>query len=125
MAINDGLWHHLCLTWENLNGDWVFYKDGKPVKFGSKLKRGHVIPKDGIVVLGQEQDAPGGKFNKTEAFPGSLAQVNMWDRVFSAKEISQFASSCNMGGEGNALSWQDVLKSLRNGIVKENVASCS
>ena len=125
VAINDGQWHHICLTWENLNGDWVFYKDGVPVKSGNRLKRGHVIPKDGTVVIGQEQDVPGGKFNKEEAFPGDMTQVNMWNRVFDASEISQMAASCDLGRNGNVLCWDDVLKSQRHGIVREMDASCS
>lgn len=27
-SANDGKWHHICVTWQNSDGVWQFYKDG-------------------------------------------------------------------------------------------------
>ena len=35
----DGLWHHICATWNNSDGSWKLYKDGMKEKDG-EFKRG-------------------------------------------------------------------------------------
>ena len=42
VSVNDGKWHHICLTWENTAGSWKLYKDGKVAASGKGLKTGRV-----------------------------------------------------------------------------------
>ena len=34
IVINDGIWHHVCITWDVVVGEYVFYKDGAKVRKG-------------------------------------------------------------------------------------------
>ncbi len=46
-----------------------------------------VIGGNGALVLGQELDARGGKFDEAESFSGLIAQFGLWDRVLLDAEI--------------------------------------
>lgn len=35
--LNDGLWHHVCVTWSSLNGSYKIFVDAKLTKFGFNL----------------------------------------------------------------------------------------
>lgn len=37
VLLNDGLWHHLCISWKNSNGSYKLYVDGNAVKLGNGL----------------------------------------------------------------------------------------
>jgi hypothetical protein len=37
VLLNDGLWHHVCISWSNFKGLYSLYVDGKIVKSGSGL----------------------------------------------------------------------------------------
>ena len=46
---------------------------------------------DGVLVLGQDQDALGDGFEADQAFSGELTQFNIWDRVLTQDEIEPIA----------------------------------
>ena len=109
---NDGVWHHICVLWENSLGSWTFYKDGDPVKEGTDFKRGYTIIEGGTLVLGQEQDSVGGDFNADQSLQGMLASVNVWDKVLPATQIKDMSKSClqEEWNEGNVYKWIDFLR---------------
>ena len=39
----DGIWHHICATWENTAGSWKLFKDGVVAADGQGLNRGERI----------------------------------------------------------------------------------
>ncbi len=45
------------------------------------------LPGDGVLVLGQEQDTVGGKFDATQSVSGEYTQFDLWDRVLQPQEI--------------------------------------
>lgn len=53
--INDGKWHHLCITWTTRDGMWEAFQDGVKRGSGENLAPYHPIKPDGVLVLGQEQ----------------------------------------------------------------------
>lgn len=53
--INDGKWHHLCITWTTRDGVWEAFQDGVMRGNGENLAPYHPIKPDGVLVLGQEQ----------------------------------------------------------------------
>ena len=61
ITANDGIWTFLCVTWSSFDGLWVIYVNGKVIDHGDKLSEGQEISSDGVLVVGQEQDSPGGK----------------------------------------------------------------
>ncbi len=43
VTINDGFWHHVCITWSSTVGAWVCYLDGVAVQQGSGHGTGNTI----------------------------------------------------------------------------------
>ena len=43
-AVNDGLWHHIGVSWRSEDGDWRVYIDGSPSDGGKGLSMGSIIP---------------------------------------------------------------------------------
>lgn len=58
-VINDGKWHHICITWTTRDGVWEAYQDGTQGGHGENLAPYHPIKPQGVLVLGQEQVLPG------------------------------------------------------------------
>uniref|UniRef100_A0A6J0UTL4 Pentraxin-4 n=1 Tax=Pogona vitticeps TaxID=103695 RepID=A0A6J0UTL4_9SAUR len=90
--ILDGEWHHLCVIWSSIQGRYWFYVDRRLASMGSKFRKGYEIPPSGSLVLGQEQDVPGGGFEPSESFVGFLAGFAVWDRALSPGEVSGVAT---------------------------------
>lgn len=112
VTANDGIWHHICVSWESATGSWKFYKDGVVKHEDTDFKRGYTIRQGGTLVLGQEQDSVGGGFDSTQSFQGMLSFVNVWDNVLSSSQIIEMSKSCQKaegGIEGNVYKWSDFL----------------
>jgi len=107
----DGVWHHICLTWENTQGSSKLYKDCELQDEGT-LKRGHTIRQGGTLVLGQDQDSVGGDFETSQSFQGMLSNVNVWDHVLSAAHITEISTSCQLDewNVANVYKWADFLR---------------
>ena len=110
--------------WENTAGSWNFYIDGASVANGTDLKTGHVIKNNGIVILGQDQDNFGGRFDQTQAFFGEMFGVNMWSTVLSADEISHMSRDCS-NRVGNYLRWGDFVTGLHGRVSIVSPTTCS
>ncbi|KAM5236081.1 serum amyloid P-component [Ctenodactylus gundi] len=77
---------HICTSWESSSGIAEFWINGKPlVKKG--LKQGYAVAPYPRIVLGQEQDEYGGKFDKSQSFVGEIGDLYMWDFVLSPEQI--------------------------------------
>ena len=111
-SANDGKWHHICVSWRNTDGAWQFYKDGELHMHSRGLKRGHIIKGGGSLVLGQDQDSPGGSFESHQSFQGSLTNVNVWSYVLTASRIKSLSKSCLLG-EGNVYEWSDFIYGVK------------
>lgn len=93
----DGQLHHVSVTWENSDGNYKVYLDGKLAKSGTGLMKGYVIPPGGTAVIGQDQDTMGGGFQMWDAFgPGVISALNMFDTVLPESEISKQSESCQI-----------------------------
>ena len=117
VSANDGRWHHICGTWDNTVGSWAFYKDGQILQRGEDLKIGEKLLSGGVIVLGQDQDYDGGGFDNKQSFAGEMANVNIWSRVLTRKEILKMSRSCAVG-RGDVMRWADV-RGHSHGDVKE------
>ena len=109
-------WHQICFVWENSNGSWKLYQDGKETAHGHGVAKNHEVVPGGSLVLGQDQDKVGGGFDSSQAFVGDLSGVNMWNEVLSGEEISSMSKQCH-SGEGNVFEWSDF-KSYVHGNAK-------
>ncbi|XP_013874751.1 neuronal pentraxin-2b isoform X2 [Austrofundulus limnaeus] len=104
LEVRDGKWHHICISWTTRDGQWDAYQDGVKLGTGDNLAAWHPIKPGGVIILGQEQDVVGGRFDAGQAFVGELSQVNIWDRVLKQMEIQSMAN-CSTYLPGNVISW--------------------
>ena len=86
VSANDGDWHHIAVTWRSVDGRVLLYKDGALLFSGSRAA-GKSLISGGMLVLGQDQDEPGGGFQPSQAFRELLDEVRIYDRVLSGAEI--------------------------------------
>ncbi|GLI61536.1 hypothetical protein VaNZ11_003916, partial [Volvox africanus] len=54
VAVTDGFWHHVAVTWESATGDVRLYDNGRQV-WQATRGRGRSIPSGGTLVIGREQ----------------------------------------------------------------------
>ncbi|XP_069728661.1 neuronal pentraxin-1 [Phaenicophaeus curvirostris] len=123
-VINDGKWHHICVTWTTRDGVWEAYQDGTQTGNGENLAPYHPIKPQGVLVLGQEQDTLGGGFDATQAFVGELAHFNMWDRKLSPGEVYSLATCSTRALAGNVIAWAEANIDIYGGATKWTFEAC-
>ena len=105
MIPNDGMWHHVAVTWENMNGSYEIFVDGQSWATGNGFFAGNTIKSSGIVVVGNDKDGSG--FESRDAFVGNISRLNVWDHVLPRDTIALLSRRC--GQEvGEILSWKGV-----------------
>ena len=65
-----------------------------------------------LLLLLQEQDAVGGRFDSSQSFKGSLTNVNVWSYVLSASTIESLSKSC-LSWMGNVYKWSDFIYGVK------------
>ncbi|KAK1203917.1 NPTX2 protein, partial [Pygoscelis papua] len=123
LFISDGKWHHVCITWTTRDGMWEAFQDGEKLGTGENLAPWHPIKPGGVLILGQEQDTVGGRFDATQAFVGEMSQFNIWDRVLKAEDIMNIAN-CSTNMPGNIIPWVDNNVDVFGGATKWPVETC-
>ncbi|KAK3520366.1 hypothetical protein QTP70_024045 [Hemibagrus guttatus] len=123
LSVGDGRWHHICITWTTRDGFWEAYQDGERLGTGENLAPWHPIKPGGVIILGQEQDIVGGRFDATQAFVGELSHFNMWDRVLRPTDISGMAN-CSAYMPGNVVPWIDTNVEVFGGATKAALEIC-
>ncbi|XP_076852942.1 neuronal pentraxin-2a isoform X1 [Brachyhypopomus gauderio] len=123
LSVSDGRWHHICITWTTRDGFWEAYQDGERLGTGENLAPWHPIKPGGVIILGQEQDMVGGRFDATQAFVGELSHFNMWDRVLRPADISGMAN-CSAYMPGNIVPWVDGNVEVFGGASKAALEIC-
>ncbi|KAJ7992111.1 hypothetical protein DPEC_G00275160 [Dallia pectoralis] len=92
LNVSRGSWHHICVTWSQRGGVWQAFQGGRRTGQGQGLAAWHNVRPGGVLVLGQEQDTLGGRFDSAQALVGEMSQWNLWERVLTSKEVSSLAS---------------------------------
>uniref|UniRef100_A0A671Q337 Neuronal pentraxin-1-like n=1 Tax=Sinocyclocheilus anshuiensis TaxID=1608454 RepID=A0A671Q337_9TELE len=111
LSVNDGKWHHVCVTWSTRDGLWEAYQDGVKRGSGENLSPWHPIKPGGVFILGQEQDTLGGRFDATQAFVGEISDVQMWSHVLTPHDIYSLAS-CGGHMTGDIIAWAESVVEL-------------
>ncbi|KAF1537068.1 Adhesion G-protein coupled receptor D2, partial [Eudyptula albosignata] len=93
----DGQWHHFCVTWQQENGTWSIYADGKRRASASGLcavglSAPQAIYSQGTFIIGQDQDSLGGTFTEKESFSGNITDLHIWQKVLGAEQIEKVRS---------------------------------
>ncbi|XP_029446051.1 neuronal pentraxin receptor [Rhinatrema bivittatum] len=123
LSLKDGQWHHICISWTTRDGIWAAFQDGEKRGSSENLSAWHPIKSSGVIILGQEQDVVGGRFDATQAFVGEIAQLNMWDRILTPAEILGIAN-CTNTLSGNMIQWDDKQVEVFGGASKRPFKSC-
>ncbi|KAK7929196.1 hypothetical protein WMY93_005591 [Mugilogobius chulae] len=118
-----GQWQHLCVSWTLRDGVWKAYQGGRLKGRGEGLAAWHPIKPGGVLILGQEQDTVGGRFDASQALVGELSQFNLWDRVLKPAEVSALAE-CSSSALGNIAPWTDLDVDVYGGATKESTEPC-
>ncbi|XP_040505080.1 adhesion G-protein coupled receptor D2 isoform X8 [Gallus gallus] len=105
----DGQWHHFCVTWQQENGTWAIYADGKRRASASGLCTvGLAAPQaiygQGTFIIGQDQDSLGGTFKAKESFSGNITDLHIWQKVLSMEQIEN-VRSCWMVEQELVFGW--------------------
>ncbi|KAJ7307145.1 hypothetical protein JRQ81_009128 [Phrynocephalus forsythii] len=79
-------WETACMAWESTTGIVQVWANGQPLP-RKAVARGHQIPRDLVVMLGQEQDSYGGSLDTRQSFVGEMAEVYMWDTVVPPDQL--------------------------------------
>ncbi|NXI73067.1 AGRD2 protein, partial [Anseranas semipalmata] len=105
----DGQWHHFCVTWQQENGTWAIYADGKRRASASGLcaaglSAPQAIYGQGTFIIGQDQDSLGGTFRAKESFSGNITDLHIWQKVLGAEQIEK-VRSCWMVEQELVFGW--------------------
>ncbi|NXF53425.1 SAMP protein, partial [Oceanites oceanicus] len=95
---------HVCASWESSTGIVGFWLNGKPWP-RKGLQRGYAVGAEAAIVLGQEQDAFGGRFDAQQSFVGEISSVYMWDTGISTSGV--LAAKYNNPSEAPIFGWRN------------------
>ncbi|XP_040844146.1 neuronal pentraxin receptor [Ochotona curzoniae] len=123
LSLKDKEWHHICISWTTRDGLWSAYQDGELRGSGENLAAWHPIKPHGILILGQEQDTLGGRFDATQAFVGDITQFNLWDHTLTPAQVLSIAN-CTGPLRGNIVPWEDRLVEAFGGATKAAFDVC-
>ncbi|XP_026284194.1 sushi, von Willebrand factor type A, EGF and pentraxin domain-containing protein 1 isoform X1 [Frankliniella occidentalis] len=124
VSTNDGLWHHVCVTWQSNLGLWSIYLDGFLSDSGAMLSPNSKVNGGGKFVVGQEQDSLGSSFSEAESLIGRIYRLDLWDEILSAAKIHQIAKECHQSLEGSLIKWTDFLPNIHGNVKIENSTFC-
>ncbi len=78
--------HQVSFSWDQSTNELKFYVDGD-LEFSTSVNI-RDLRADGTLVLGQEQDTEGGRFDTNQIFEGRIAEVRIFDYARSDQEIA-------------------------------------
>jgi Ca2+-binding RTX toxin-like protein len=89
-TLTSGGEHRLSLTWDGLTAtsQYVIYIDGAEAGRGAHPRQNWQMDAGGTLIFGQEQDSVGGGFQTSQIFPGTLADIRVFNDVRTPAEIA-------------------------------------
>ncbi|XP_031573116.1 uncharacterized protein LOC116307107 isoform X2 [Actinia tenebrosa] len=113
--LNDDIWHHIIVQWQNINGNCTIFIEGS-LKISEKLgnSKNKTIPAGSSFALGKG-------FQSGIGFTGFLDHVNLWSSVIG--EVGKLLSRGCLSYHGNTLAWP-VFKDGIKGIVTVVPSRC-
>ncbi|KAG8449736.1 hypothetical protein GDO86_016396 [Hymenochirus boettgeri] len=79
-------WTALCVAWNSESGELDLWINGnlKPRRI---VRKGYTVNAKPIIIIGQEQDSYGGKFDASQSFVGEISDIQMWDKFMDPANI--------------------------------------
>ena len=120
-TVFDGQPHQLSVTWDSSTGTLEVYIDGQQQFTTTGVETGQTLSGGGTLILGQEQDSPGGGFDSNQAFAGTYGDFRVFDDVRTATEISDnIFSDVDPATGGLVADWR--MNDLNGGVTTETVS---
>ncbi len=120
-TVFDGQEHQISVTWDSATGTVEMYVDGELLFTTTGVETGQTISGGGTLILGQEQDSPGGGFDSNQAFAGTYGDFRVFDDVRTAAEISDNAlSDIDPASGGLVADWR--MNDLNGGVSTNSVS---
>nr|XP_060613770.1 adhesion G-protein coupled receptor D2 [Anolis sagrei ordinatus] len=116
----DGQWHHFCVVWQQRNGTWAIYSDGKEKASATGLSTSHTVNAHGTFIIGQDQDSLGGAFKEKESFSGNLTGLHVWHRVLTKEQVEK-VRSCVPIAEGLVFGWSREILEVEASVEEATV----
>lgn len=76
------------------------------------------------MVIGQEQDALGGRFSQSETFVGRMAYIDVWSKQLTIDEILSHMTDCHNLIYGDVFGWPDIQNHVEGNVRIENSSFC-
>ena len=94
----DAEWHNIVVNYDATNGTIDVFYDG--VQVGSTLTgfSNAGLVDGGTLVLGNEQDSPGGGFDANQALNGSQSEIQLWNNQLTQAEIDDIVAGTAPAG---------------------------
>lgn len=113
-------WTSTCVSWCSSKGEVIVWINEKPF-YSNNFEKGHVIASDRLIIIGQDQDKYGDSFEAKQSFVGHIADINMWDKVLTTENITDYLNGNDIGG--NVINWK-ALRYKVYGYVSISKAPC-
>lgn len=104
VAIDNGLWRHVAITWQSSDGEVLLYIDGVQ-RWNNNVQTGQSLVTPGILLLGQEQDSYGGGFSINQVLDGSMCEFRIWNDVRTVEEIEDNRFDILIGNESGLVTY--------------------
>ncbi|KAM9358376.1 adhesion G protein-coupled receptor D2 [Symphorus nematophorus] len=115
---HDDSWHSVCVSWSQNGGRWALFTHGVVISRGDGLNSSDSIGRDGLFIIGQEQDTFGGSFKKDESFSGSITELHIWDRVLNSSEIYTMEKQCSPISSGLVFEWSGAAMEIESSLMR-------
>ncbi|XP_077327300.1 uncharacterized protein LOC143962127 isoform X1 [Lithobates pipiens] len=106
-------WRHICVTWDSDTGLVQLWVNGKLYPRRVSMK-GSSIAAETSIVLGQEQDSFGGKFDAFQSLVGEISDVHMWDYVLTQEDILKVILGRH---NGNVINWISLYCEIKGEVL--------
>ncbi|XP_067328325.1 adhesion G-protein coupled receptor D2 [Anolis sagrei] len=116
----DGQWHHFCVVWQQRNGTWAIYADGKEKASATGLSASHTVNAHGTFIIGQDQDSLGGAFKEKESFSGNLTGLHVWHRILTKEQVEK-VRSCVPIADGLVFGWSREILEVEASVEEATV----
>lgn len=91
-SLTNNTWHYMTLRWRQSSGGWDIHLDGVLIGSTGTLSTS-ALPNNGYLMLGQEQDSPGGGLSSAQALSGQIEEVRFSDDIdfmTGARHITEY-----------------------------------
>ncbi|XP_040203121.1 C-reactive protein-like [Rana temporaria] len=106
-------WRHTCVIWDSDTGVVQLWVNGKLYPRRGSMK-GSSIAAETSIVLGQEQDSFGGKFDPKQSLVGEISDVHMWDYALTPEDVQKTYYG---DFHGNVINWKSLVYEIKGGVL--------